>query len=396
MSQSDGSVSGGSNSNQDRSNGRRGGMNKSGSEEKGGGEEQDHSQIPCSGNINTSGNNLNSGTKGAGGKGRVSDAVSSDRAAPQSNSACGGGAAGAGGAGAGNVPTQQYGYPAQSASYTRAATSTRENPEKGYIHANNNQSINGPRGGRSSGYNPIRGSTAGGSGKNNNKHSEGLMTRNLAGGKNNTARTNSSCATTGNGTKGPQVNMLPSSQMADQHHNVSDNQVSNISSMLGKPLRKRPDTSGKFLCTYILGLKLSDPFDVAKRIIGPDGHNVKYISHVVQGCKVRLRGERFQNEDDDAPCQLNVSVPTKEGYLIAKHLVHILLDRIFQDYYAYSGGICRFRPRVNCSEHPLNEGICPQWERQYKQQSPWFKETPRFITDMKHAREVLSNLKFSK
>ena len=76
---------------------------------------------------------------------------------------------------------------------------------------------------------------------------------------------------------------------------------------------------------------------------------MKYISHVVQGCKVRLRGERFQNEDDDAPCQLNVSVPTKEGYLIAKHLVHILLDRIFQDYYAYSGGTIPIKVLVNLS-----------------------------------------------
>lgn len=30
--------------------------------------------------------------------------------------------------------------------------------------------------------------------------------------------------------------------------------------------RKRPDTSGKYLCTYLLGVKLDDPFDIAKRV----------------------------------------------------------------------------------------------------------------------------------
>ncbi|CAD7948871.1 unnamed protein product [Amoebophrya sp. A25] len=161
-----------------------------------------------------------------------------------------------------------------------------------------------------------------------------------------------------------------------------------------RSMRKRPDTSGKFLCTYLLGVKLSDPFDVAKRIIGPDGHNVKYISHVVQGCKVRLRGEGFQNEEDNAPCQLNVSVPTKEGYIIAKHLVHTLLEKIFQDYYDYTGG--RYRPRVHCQEHPLNDTIPAEWEREFKRGSPWFTsyEKPKFVTDMRHAKEVLAGIRF--
>merc|ERR1712194_993750 len=144
----------------------------------------------------------------------------------------------------------------------------------------------------------------------------------------------------------------------------------------------RPETSGKFLCLYMLNVRLSDPFDVAKRVIGPEGHNVKLICHRASGCKVRLRGEGFQNPRDSAPSQLNISVPTAEGYIIAKHLVGQLLERIFKDYFEWTGG----RPRVVCQEHSLNEPIDCEYEKMVKSKSAEFRDIAPFITDMRTVR----------
>lgn len=50
----------------------------------------------------------------------------------------------------------------------------------------------------------------------------------------------------------------------------------------------------------------------------------------------------------------------------------------------------RYRPRINCQEHPLNEAIDPEWERGFFRSEAVFKQKSNFVTDMKRAKEILA------
>jgi len=99
----------------------------------------------------------------------------------------------------------------------------------------------------------------------------------------------------------------------------------------------------KYLCTYFVGIEDGPEFTVAKRIIGPQGRNMKYIADEAQGSKIRLRGkgsmfrERETGYESKEPLQINISVTGRMGYKRAKELVAQLLREIYFEYYKMFG-----------------------------------------------------------
>ncbi|CAD7956186.1 unnamed protein product [Amoebophrya sp. A120] len=122
-------------------------------------------------------------------------------------------------------------------------------------------------------------------------------------------------------------------------------------------------TSQKFLATFRVGIPHAHEFGAAKRIIGPAGRNMKLIASMIMGGKVRLRGEGFQDKDQNHPLQLNISCPTKEGYVIAKTLVSKLLKQLLVDFHEFTQGKVVAQMRGN--DHPMNPEIPPGWDREF-------------------------------
>mmetsp|Transcript_2981 Transcript_2981/g.6847 ORF Transcript_2981/g.6847 Transcript_2981/m.6847 type:complete len:486 (+) Transcript_2981:201-1658(+) len=122
-------------------------------------------------------------------------------------------------------------------------------------------------------------------------------------------------------------------------------------------------TSQKFLATFRVGIPHLHPFGAAKRIIGPAGRNMKLIASMIMGGKVRLRGEGFQDKDQQHPLQLNISCPTREGYVVAKALVSKLLKQLLQDFHAYTNGAETAQMRGN--DHPMNPEMPDGWDKEF-------------------------------
>lgn len=91
-------------------------------------------------------------------------------------------------------------------------------------------------------------------------------------------------------------------------------------------------TSQKYLATLRVGIPHRHPFGVSKRIIGPNGRNMKVIASMVKGAKIRLRGEGFQDKDLHQPLQLNISAHSLEGYVLAKALLMKLLTQVHMNF----------------------------------------------------------------
>jgi len=119
------------------------------------------------------------------------------------------------------------------------------------------------------------------------------------------------------------------------------------------------DRGTKFLCTFMVSIRDDPLFCVARRIIGPYGKHMKNISQMISGAKVRLRGrgsgfkERDTGMESPEELQINVSVSTKEGYQLCKHLLATLLKKIYDEYHRVSGHSVSLR----LLEHPRNSSL---------------------------------------
>eukprot|EP00397_Hematodinium_sp_SG-2012_P054492 GEMP01065748.1.p1 GENE.GEMP01065748.1~~GEMP01065748.1.p1 ORF type:complete len:237 (+),score=46.24 GEMP01065748.1:453-1163(+) len=113
----------------------------------------------------------------------------------------------------------------------------------------------------------------------------------------------------------------------------------------------------KFLCTFYVGIEDESSFTVAKRIIGPQGRNMKFIADETPGSKIRLRGKGSMFKERDTgfesmePLQLNISVTYQAGYERAKELVKQLLNNIYYDHERVYGT----RPALDIWEDPRNQ-----------------------------------------
>ena len=96
---------------------------------------------------------------------------------------------------------------------------------------------------------------------------------------------------------------------------------------------------GKFTCKYEILIENEPEFQVASKIIGSNGYNMKKIRNECNSeVKLRLRGkgsghkEGPQNKESDEPLHLCVSSKTKEQLNKACFLVNKLFDKINEEY----------------------------------------------------------------
>jgi hypothetical protein len=130
------------------------------------------------------------------------------------------------------------------------------------------------------------------------------------------------------------------------------------------------DPLRKFTCRFEIGIENDKDFQVARRIIGQKGINMKNIVARTDA-KLRLRGrgsgylEGLGRQESPEPLHLCVSCTSRRGYAEAARLVSDLLERVYDDYrhyctmngFPYSSDI-----RVTIREHPLGSGPYPSFE----------------------------------
>jgi len=109
--------------------------------------------------------------------------------------------------------------------------------------------------------------------------------------------------------------------------------------------RTRNEEGSAFLFTFFVGIEDDDRFCVAKRIIGPNGQNLRTIAETAgRGTKVRLRGKgsvRGAHKESDAPLQINISCTQFGAFERAKQLVTDFLNTIYVAYAEANKGSAR-------------------------------------------------------
>lgn len=140
--------------------------------------------------------------------------------------------------------------------------------------------------------------------------------------------------------------------------------------------QKYAASARKYLCTFVVQIPDDKVFYVAKRIIGPGGRHMMNIWSIVPSAKVRLRGRGsgFKEHDTgmeaDEDLRLNVSVQSKEGFVMVKHLVASLLKRVYQEYQKITGK----KKQIKLLEHPANPRLQEDQEVQdFMQKHPFFQ-----------------------
>mmetsp|Transcript_140214 Transcript_140214/g.364424 ORF Transcript_140214/g.364424 Transcript_140214/m.364424 type:complete len:497 (-) Transcript_140214:141-1631(-) len=126
---------------------------------------------------------------------------------------------------------------------------------------------------------------------------------------------------------------------------------------------KPPHVKGakKYTCRFLIGIENDKEFQVARRLIGSKGANMKRIVRVTEA-KLRLRGqgsgyfEGAGQKESSEPLQLCVSCTSQEGYKTAVRQVEELLTRVHEEYRQF----CRENNmpvpedlRINFSENQL-------------------------------------------
>jgi len=93
----------------------------------------------------------------------------------------------------------------------------------------------------------------------------------------------------------------------------------------------------KYTCRFIIGIENDKDFQVARRIIGAKGTNMKRIVRQTEA-KLRLRGvgsgyfEGAGQKESSEPLQLCISCTSQEGYKTAVKGVEELLNRVYEEY----------------------------------------------------------------
>jgi len=96
----------------------------------------------------------------------------------------------------------------------------------------------------------------------------------------------------------------------------------------------------KFTCRFDIPIDNDKEFQIARRVIGKSGANMKRIVATTDA-KLRLRGrgsgylEGYNRAESPEPLHLCVSAPTREGYEEAVRRVTELLESIFKEYQEY-------------------------------------------------------------
>lgn len=107
------------------------------------------------------------------------------------------------------------------------------------------------------------------------------------------------------------------------------------------------NVNGKYTCKYEILIPNDKEFQIAKKLIGPNGYNMKKIidecktNSKEENVKLRLRGkgsgfkEGPMKMESDEPLHLCVSSKKFEYTIKACNMVNELLERTYEDYFRY-------------------------------------------------------------
>jgi len=125
---------------------------------------------------------------------------------------------------------------------------------------------------------------------------------------------------------------------------------------------KSPHTKGvrKYTCRFLIGIENDKEFQVARRIIGAKGANMKRIVKMSEA-KLRLRGvgsgyfEGAGQKESMEPLQLCISCTSMDGYKTAVQQVEELLKRVYEEYRQFCRDNGQGIPdlQINLSENQL-------------------------------------------
>jgi len=125
---------------------------------------------------------------------------------------------------------------------------------------------------------------------------------------------------------------------------------------------KTPHTKGvrKHTCRFIIGIENDKEFQVARRIIGAKGTNMKHIVKQTEA-KLRLRGmgsgyfEGAGQKESSEPLQLCISCTDSDQYKSAVRQTEELLKRVYEEYnqFCRENGMTPPNLQVNFSENKL-------------------------------------------
>lgn len=125
---------------------------------------------------------------------------------------------------------------------------------------------------------------------------------------------------------------------------------------------KSPHTKGvrKYTCRFLIGIENDKEFQVARRIIGAKGANMKRVVKMSEA-KLRLRGvgsgyfEGAGQKESMEPLQLCISCTSTEGYRTAVQQVEELLKRVYEEYKQFCHDAGKPVPdlQINLSENQL-------------------------------------------
>jgi hypothetical protein len=141
---------------------------------------------------------------------------------------------------------------------------------------------------------------------------------------------------------------------------------------------RMPDGQRKFTCRFEIGIDNDKDFQVARRIIGQKGMNMKEIVNRTDA-KLRLRGrgsgylEGLTRQESPEPLHLCVSCTSRRGYTEAARMVSELLERVYAEYREYCISRClpvNHHLRVTIREHPLGSGPYPSLDMEESKQVP--------------------------
>merc|ERR1719223_1978384 len=96
----------------------------------------------------------------------------------------------------------------------------------------------------------------------------------------------------------------------------------------------------KYTCRFLIGIENDKEFQVARRVIGAKGANMKRIVRQTEA-KLRLRGmgsgyfEGTGQKESAEPLQLCISCTNGEHYKLAVRQVEDLLKKVYEEYRAF-------------------------------------------------------------
>lgn len=120
----------------------------------------------------------------------------------------------------------------------------------------------------------------------------------------------------------------------------------------------------KHTCRFLIGIENDKEFQVARRVIGAKGANMKRIVRLTEA-KLRLRGvgsgyfEGAGQKESSEPLQLCVSCTSNSGYQMAVRMVEELLESVYTEYRVYCEQIGKPVPDLTVASVPHAQTLVP-------------------------------------